>query len=345
VAPAWHDAGMAARTAQVRLRHRLSTLLLCCVLAAVTGCGTVQRAIAGYPGSGPDAPPGTVRIATGTPEGVYYKYGTALAGVVDSRLPGVHAEVDATEGSVDNLGRVASGRATLAFSAADAAADAATGQGSFRTALPIQAVARVYDDYVHLVVRADSPIHSPADLRGQRVSLGQRGSGTALISRRVLALLGLAPSRDLASAQHLGLTASADALQADLVDAFFWSGGLPTKGITDLAAELPVRLVPLGDLARGMRAHSRTYRAAVVPAGTYPGVLQVQTLAVPDYLVTRAGTDSALVYQLTRVLFESRDQVAATVPIAGVLEARSAIETAPVALHPGALRYYRDTKR
>jgi hypothetical protein len=83
----------------------------------------------------------------------------------------------------------------------------------------------------------------------------------------------------------------------------------------------------------------------VVPAGTYPGVLQVQTLAVPDYLVTRAGTDSALVYQLTRVLFESRDQVAATVPIAGVLEARSAIETAPVALHPGALRYYRDTKR
>jgi TRAP transporter TAXI family solute receptor len=335
----------AARAAQNRRRRPLLTLILCCVLGGTAGCGTLQRAISGFPGSGPDAPPGTVRIATGTPEGVYYRYGTALAGVVGSRLPGVHAEVDATEGSVDNLRRIAAGRATVAFSAADAAADAATGRGDFRTALPIRAVARVYDDYVHLVVRADSPIRTPADLRGRRVSLGQPGSGTGLISGRVLQVLGLVPSRDLAAARHLGLAGSAAALRAGHVDAFFWSGGLPTTGITDLAAGLPVRLVPLGDLARGMRVHSRTYRAASVPAGTYPGVLQVQTLAVPDYVVTRAGTDSALVYQLTRALFEARDQLAATVPIAGMLEARSAIETSPVPLHPGALQYYRDTKR
>jgi TRAP-type uncharacterized transport system substrate-binding protein len=74
-------------------------------------------------------------------------------------------------------------------------------------------------------------------------------------------------------------------------------------------------------------------------------VPEVLTLAVPNYLVTRADTDPNLVYQLTRLLFAARDRIAGTVSLAGVLDARAAIETSPVALHPGAVRYYRDTKR
>jgi hypothetical protein len=50
------------------------------------------------------------------------------------------------------------------------------------------------------------------------------------------------------------------------------------------------------------------------------------------------------VYQLTRLLFASRARIARTVSLAGVLDARAAIETFPVELHPGALRYYHDRK-
>jgi hypothetical protein len=70
----------------------------------------------------------------------------------------------------------------------------------------------------------------------------------------------------------------------------------------------------------------------------------VLTVALPSYIVTRADADPDLVYQLTRLLFASRERIARTVSLAGVLDARAAIETFPVELHPGALRYYRDRK-
>lgn len=336
---------MAARVG-VRSTHRslraLVALLLCAALgAASSGCAAVERAL---DGRGPQAPPATVDIATGNTRGVYFGYGTALATMVRAELPGVRARVQSTEGSVDNLRRVASRQSTVAFTAADVASDAVTGRAPFTEPLPIRAIARVYDDYVHLVVRADSPIRSAADLRGHRVSLGQSGSGTEIIARRVLSALRLTPD-DLAAAQPFGLERSANALEHGTIDAFFWSGGLPTEGVTDLTTHVAIRLVPLADLAPAMRGFSPAYRAATAPAETYPGIdTAVHTLAVPDYLVTRADTDAALVYQLTRVLFAARRQLAATVAIAGVLDARAAIETAPVALHPGALRYYRDTK-
>jgi TRAP transporter TAXI family solute receptor len=311
------------------------------VLAALLA---VLLAVPGCAGGPPAVPPGTIEIATGSTQGVYYRYGTAFAGVVDAELPGVRARVRGTEGSVENLRRVADGDSTLAFSAADAAADAVTGRGAFARPLPVRALARVYDDYVHLVVPADSAIRSAADLRGHRVSVGQAGSGTEIIAGRVLAAVGLDTARDLVPAR-LGIDASATALREGRLDAFFWSGGLPTAGIVSLAGQLRIRLVPLGDLTPALRRYSRTYRAAAVPTGAYPGVTGVLTVAVPNYLVTRADAGDALVYELTRLLFRSRERVARQVSLAGVLDARAAIETSPVALHAASLRYYQDTKR
>jgi TRAP transporter TAXI family solute receptor len=318
--------------------HRLLAVVLAAVVSAVA-----VLAAAGC-GSGRVVPPGTVEIATGSTQGVYYRYGTAFADVVEAELPGVRAHARSTEGSVENLRRVAAGQSTVAFSAADAAGDAVTGHGVFSGRLPVRALARVYDDYVHLVVPAGSSVRSAADIRGRQVSIGQAGSGTELIANRVLAALGMVPGRDLTAAR-LGIDASVEALRAERVDAFFWSGGLPTSGVVALARDMPIRLVPLGSLAPALRRYSRTYRAAAVPAGTYPGVPAVLTIAVPNYLVTRADADATLVYELTRLLFRSRERIARQVSLAGVLDARAAIETFPVALHPGALRYYRETKR
>jgi TRAP transporter TAXI family solute receptor len=316
---------------------------LVALLLAVTGCGTVDRVVGGLSGRGPAVPPGTVELATGSTQGVYYRYGTALAAVVQSDLPGVHVRIRSTEGSVENLQRVAAGQSTFAFAAADAASEAVAGQGSFRTPLPIRAVARVYDEYIHLVVRADSPFRSARDLRGRRVSVGQTGSGTEIVANRLLTVVGLDPGRDLRAA-HLGINDSITAFHDGRIDAFFWQGGLPTAGVVSLAGQVPIRLLPLGGYAAALRRYSPAYRPAAVPAGTYPGTPPVLTVALPSYIVTRADADPGLVYQLTRLLFASRERIARTVSLAGVLDARAAIETFPVELHPGALRYYHDRK-
>jgi len=289
---------------------------------------------------------GTIMILTGGTKGIYYTYGVELAAAVNRRLDGVQAQAMATTASVDNVRQVARSANVFAFTAADAASAAVDGRAPFTGRVPVRALARIYDDYLHLLVRADAPIRSITDLVGRRVSVGSDGSGTELIAERMLGVAGVNPAA--LSVSRLGINESVAALQRGDIDAFFWSGGLPTAGITELARDTPVRLVPLGELAAGM--HTRwdpAYRAGIIVAGSYQLTgedADTSTVAVPDLLVTRADTDPGLVEEVTRILFEARAEIADRVPVAYSLDRRSAIATSPIPLHDGALRYYRRTK-
>lgn len=280
---------------------------------------------------------GSLPIATGAPDGVYYRYGQRLAYWLQHRLDRVRPSVDSTTGSVENLHRLSSGRDLLAFVAADAAGAAASGQGGRPT---IGALARLYDDYIHLAVARAAPIKSIGDLRGRRVSLGAAGSGVEIVARRVLSAAGLHPIP-----VHLGLEDSITALRAGRIDAFFWSGGLPTAGVMQLARLMPTRLIPLDTLAPVIsRRNGPYYRAATIPQGTYEGVDAVPTLALANYLVAPTTLDDGLVYRVTDTLIRKRDAVAEGVPSAESLNVRDAIQTGPLPLHAGALRYYRSIK-
>src|SRR5947207_3644514 len=194
--------------------------------------------------------PGPIVIASGGTKGVYYQYGQAFAAAAGGRLGTM--QLRPTTGSVENLQLLAQGQATFAFVAADAALDAYLGTSPFSSAVPVTAVARLYDDYIHLVVRADSPVHGLAQLRGLRVSVGPPGSGTVLIADRVLAASGLDPQRDIVRA-GLSINDSVPALAGRGIDAFFWSGGLPTSGVSELASSTPLRLVDLAEAAVTLR--------------------------------------------------------------------------------------------
>lgn len=281
-------------------------------------------------------------ISGGGMAGIYYSYGGELAAVLSERL-GVSAEVIETGGSIDNLHQLRDGTSELAFSAADAAGDAVAGRAPFTAPIDVQAVARVYDDFVHLVVLADSDITRIEDLRGRRVSLGAEGSGTELIARRLLRAADIDP--DEVENVAMGIDESVTALRIGTVEAFFWSGGLSTPGVTDLADEVPIRLVDLWDLVEPVRReYGGGYRHGVVPQGTYGLRSDVRTMAVPNYLLVDASADADLVHDVTRVLFEERARIAREVPAAALLDRSRAIYTASVELHPGALRYYREAK-
>jgi TRAP transporter TAXI family solute receptor len=324
-------------TPQLPLRRRTALGLLAgaCLLGG-GGWAVAARRTGG-------APAGEVVIATGGTLGVYYAYGTTLAAELDRRAGAPRARVLTTTGSIDNLQQLAAGTATLAFAAGDAAAQAHRGGAPFDRRVDVRAIARVYDDYVHLVTRQASSVRDVSDLARRRVSVGSPGSGTALIAERLLEAARL-PLRRV-EVQRLGINESVRALQDGTVDAFFWSGGLPTRGVVDLAAALPIRLVPLGDLADGMRQrYGPVYRPAAVPSGTYGGQDPITTLAVPNILLCRGDAHPDAVHELTRSLFEAREALARVLPQGLSLDARTAIVTFPVPLHAGAQEYYRAVK-
>ncbi|AQY02111.1 MULTISPECIES: TAXI family TRAP transporter solute-binding subunit [Microbacterium] len=282
-------------------------------------------------------------IAGGGSNGVYYAYGAEVARELSGSL-GVRVEVAETAGSVDNLLRVSSGEALLGFAQGDAAADAVAGAGAFDEALPVRAVARLYDEYLHVVVRADSDIVDLGDLAGKTVSLGAENSGVNVIAARALD----AAEVDIASIAdpQLDLSASISALEGSGIDGFFWVGGIPTPGIAELAKTTPVRLVPVQQtwVTAINTRYSDAYRPSDFPVGLYGLDESVPTMAVPNYLVTSSDTPDGIVRDVLTSLFDGRTDIAQRVPVASLLDRRQAIFTGPVDLHPGAIEYYRDQR-
>lgn len=312
-----------------------------CVVAFLAGCvGGAGDPWESDPWEGER--PERLTIATGGTSGIYHGYGRALADVLSERY-GIETEVLTTGGSVDNLHLLADGTADVAFSAADAVTDAVEGVGDFDEPVDVQALARVYDDFAHLVVPAGSDVEELTDLRGLRVSLGAPRSGTSLIAGRVLQAAEV-PVSDLQVAE-LGITESVAALRSGSLDAVFWSGGLKTPGLVELAEEMPIRLIPLDGVVDELRReHGHGYRHGVVPEGIYGVTENVETLAVPNILVAGPGLPDAVAHGLVQTAFDARAEIAVGVPSAALLDQSRAIYTDPADLQPGALRYYREAK-
>ncbi|QUH03620.1 TAXI family TRAP transporter solute-binding subunit [Saccharopolyspora erythraea] len=284
-----------------------------------------------------------VVVATGETQGFFFAYGRELAAVLAAGLPEARVSTVTTSGTVDNLRRAAGVPGTFGLAALDAAAAAQYGQEPFALPEPPQAVGRLFDDYVHLVVPGESPVHRIADLAGRRVSVGPAGSGSALVAGRVLEVSGL---RGRVTEERLGFSEALTGLDQGRLDALFWQGGLPTGSIVRLAGRRPLRLVPLGELLGPMRVrYGPYYRAASIPRGVYSNAVLVDTIAVPDLLVTSAATDPVLVHAVLELIFDDRKRLERAVPTAAQLDPRAAIATSPLPLHEGALRYYREVKR
>lgn len=284
-------------------------------------------------------------IATGTTGGVYYPYGGALARVLSERVPGIQVTAEVTGASVDNLKLMQQGRADLAFTLADTLVEAAAGTGPFAgSPVDVKAVAVLYTNYTHLVARGGSGISAVADLRGKVVGTGAPGSGTEVIADRVMAAAGLNPRADI-TRHALGSSEAAGALKDGKVDAFFWSGGLPTPAVQDLVATpgMTVTFVPQAPLVSALQRQfgATLYREVTIPAGAYRGLADaVPVVGVENVLVASSRLDAALVAQITAVLFDAKADLVAAHPEARHLLRPTRPDSAPVPYHVGALQYF-----
>ncbi|SEN90072.1 TAXI family TRAP transporter solute-binding subunit [Vreelandella aquamarina] len=283
-------------------------------------------------------------IATGGTGGVYYPIGGGFAEMINNHIDGAQATAEVTGASVENMGLIMRGDADLALVLADTAYQAYTGTGDFegRQIENTRALASVYPNAVQLVTLTESDIHSIADLAGKRVSVGAPGSGTELNARALLEANGVSYS-DF-TPQRLNFNETADAIRDGDIDAGFWSVGPPTSSILNLAATRDIRLIGLSDEEI---ANAQEVEAVLAPyelaAGMYDGMDEaVQTIGIPNVLVVNADMDEELAYQLTQLLFENTDELIAVHPAANDTTVEFTMNSTPVPLHPGALRYFEE---
>ncbi|MFB4315260.1 TAXI family TRAP transporter solute-binding subunit [Actinomadura sp. 21ATH] len=285
---------------------------------------------------------GRLAIATGNTTGVYYQLGGGYADLISKHVRGYQATAEATGASVENIRRVVRGDSDIAFSLADVAGDAATGEHGFAGPQPIRALARIYDNYVHVIARADAGIRSVADMKGKRVSTGSPNSGTETMALRLLETAGIDPRNGIKK-QALSLPETVQGMKDGTLDAMVWSGGLPTSGITDLMTTMKSRavFVPLDRELPGLRSRFGTiYQATTIGKDVYGTPGEVRTVAVPNVLIVPAKMPDTLARDLARVLFDRRQELVKVHPEAKNIDRARAPKTEPVVLHPGARKYY-----
>jgi uncharacterized protein len=306
------------------------------IVAVLAGCGGEQSAS--------EREGGNLSIATGGTGGVYAVYGAGLADVISEDLGDYKATAETTSASVDNIKLIAQKDSDVAFTLADTAIDAVEGKESFDEPQPIRALAQIYTNYTQVGTTADAGIETIEDLRGKRVSVGDPGSGTEVIALRVLEAAGLDPDKDIDRSQ-LGVDESVNAVRDGSIDAFFWSGGLPTGAVTDLATTDDLVLVPNAEYAQKLRdEYGEAYQEDTIPADTYKGLDEdVPVVGVPNLLVVHEEMDDQLAQDLTQLLFDQKKRLTQVHPEAKNLDVQAAQDVVPpVKLHPGAQSYYEE---
>jgi len=287
-----------------------------------------------------------ISIATGGTGGVYFVLGGGLARLISQHIQGVQATAEVTSASVDNMRLIGARRADIAFTLNDTAYDAWKGLGEFQgNPIPIRVLAPIYDNYNHLVTLDGTGIQTVADLRGKRVSVGSPGSGTEVTALRILRAAGIDPDRDIRK-ERLGVAPSADALRDRKIDAFFWSGGLPTPAVLDLASSpgIRIRIVPLDTVLEALRReYGPLYARGVISRIVYPGMdRDVPTIIVANLLVVHRDFPEDLAYQITKLLFERKRELEVVHAEAKNITLLRITGRTPIPFHPGAARYYRE---
>jgi uncharacterized protein len=280
--------------------------------------------------------PAVLRLATGPAGGVYRVIGGELVVALSERLPGTQVREIPTGASVDNLALLASNGAELAF----AYLDATVAGLANRMPEDVTAVARLYDAWMHVIVPASSPIRTFADLHGRVLTTGAQGSGTRFTSDRLFALAGIKSSIVSASQSD-----GAELLFRGEVDAMLTFSGIPTPAVTKLAANVGIRMIPLDGYAEEMEnSYPGLYSAATLPSSVYASAAPTNTLTTPNLLLSRPDLPASTIAIVAETLFTQRARMARIHPEANRINVRTAIATAPVRLHAGAVRYFRSIK-
>lgn len=286
-------------------------------------------------------------LATGSRDGIYYQFGSALAATYN-RLPGVKvvAEVRNPTGNLEesNLEAIERGTADLALAGAGYAYQAYKQGTEFdnRPHTKLRAISVLFSTSIHIAARRDSGIHRVEDFRGKRIAIGVPGGPTDEASRLILQIHGL-KQVDIVP-EHRSGRDLIKGVRDRSIDGLFVYSPLGPAVLNELSASAEIELLPI-ERKKIIDIQARSpflLRTVVIPAGAYAGQpAEIATVGADILLICRKDLPERLVLDLTRALYGAVSELSEAHPVASEIDPdRGPLASIP--LHPGAARYYRE---
>ncbi len=290
-------------------------------------------------------------IVTGGTGGVWYPLGGAIGGVVTKNVANTEATAEATTAALDNLKLLTAGKAGMAFAYDYHVPWVNEGKmpglkGQFK----VRVVMGFYEQPLHVVTKDGTGIKSLMDLKGKRVSTGAPNSGTEEQAGYVLKSLGIDWDKDL-KREKLGASECVAGLKDGKLDAFFWSGAVPTGSIIDLASTSSLKMVLLpidGEIGEKiMKENPGVFHGTVFAKGSYATVdAETKTLAITAVLMAMDDFPEERMYQIVSAIFANQKDLAAVAKEVAKLTPEMAVKQAnsdaQKFIHPGAARFFKE---
>jgi hypothetical protein len=282
-------------------------------------------------------------LATGGTAGTYYPFGGAMAKIWNAKIKDMNVTAQTSGASGENVRLINKKEVELALVQSDTLDFAFNAKEAFKEPLKaMSAVAVLYPEIVQVVVRADSPMKTFADLKGKKVGVGAPGSGTEANFRQLLDAYGM--QKEDVSGQFLSFSESAEAFKDKHIDAFIVTAGIPNAAIMDISTQNEVRILDVpADVAAKLTQKYPFLAAVKIPANTYKGQTQeVSTVAVNAVLIAGSQLKEDMVYNLTKALFENQAELASAHAKGKELSPQYAVKGVSIPFHPGAAKYYKE---
>jgi len=262
---------------------------------------------------------------------------------VNGALPQTHVKLQTTSGGVVVVSAVDEGKGQLGLAQSDVVY-LAYRRGIEKNLYPhknLRAIAVLWVNNLYVLVRRDSPVQSIRDLKGRKVGVILPGTSGEFSTRIVLS------AHDMSYADVQPVFQPTDTLVPMLgrgeIDAAFSANPLMPASALAMNQTVPLRLLPIGRAAiNRLRGSYPFLKPVTVAADQFPGqVRPIETLGAEWLLVCRSDLAEDLVYQLTKAFFAELPALARDHGEAALVDPEQA-PAAPIPLHPGAARYYRE---
>jgi TRAP transporter TAXI family solute receptor len=275
--------------------------------------------------------------------GIAAEFTNDLISRFNGALPHTHITLQAAAGGVVVVSAVDSGQGQLGLAQSDVVY-LAYRRGIERNLYPhknLRAIAVLWVNNLYVLVRADSAFRSIEDLRGRRVGVILPGTSGEFSTRILLSAHGMS------YADVQPIFESSYSLMPKLgsgeIDAVFSANPVMLSAARELSQRVPLRLLPIGrTVINQLRGSYPFLKPVTVAANQLSGQHQpTETLGSEWLLVCRSDLAEDLVYALTREFFAQLPAMAQNLREAALIDPEQA-PAAPIPLHAGAARYYRE---
>ena len=286
----------------------------------------------------------TYKMAGGPSGGVFILYSKAIAKLAKNDRLGLKSS--SSKGSIDNIEKVETGRVNFGIAYSGHLYQAINGKlkNNSKKYENLIAVGYLYGAPAQFGLKSDSKITSVKQMKGLKISVGNKGSGAAATGELFFKEMGVWDKNDFV---HYGYKQSIRDFIKDKLDGFWLFTGFQSPSVNKASEKKGLILIDtyLDAEPTGFFKTYPYFSKVVIPANTYKNVSK-DTVTFEDstILIVNKTIPEEIVYRITKVIFcdNGLKYLAKKHSSAKNLKKEDAIKGIVTPFHPGAIKYYKE---